>query len=189
MAQTVIREFKLTTFSLKNKNTVYLILMIIMAFGYFAYVFLPKVLFPDVNMPTVFIQTTYFGNPPEDIENLVTRPIEKEVKSIKGLSELRSTSAQDASLIFVEFNSNVDIDKALQDTKDAVDKAKSNLPTDLTYDPVVMDFDFSEFPIININLSGDYSILELKKYAEFLEDEFETIPEVSKAEIKGTYEI
>ena len=188
MAQTVIREFKLTTFSLKNKNTVYLILMIIMAFGYFAYVFLPKELFPDVNMPTVFIQTTYFGNPPEDIENLVTRPIEKEVKSIKGLSELRSTSAQDASLIFVEFNSNVDIDKALQDTKDAVDKAKSNLPTDLTYDPVVMDFDFSEFPIININLSGDYSILELKKYAEFLEDEFETIPEVSKAEIKGTDE-
>ena len=126
------------------------------------------------------VQTTYPGNSPVDIENLVTNPIEKELEGISGIKVMTSTSAQDASMIFIEFNFDVDIDKALQDVRDGVDKAMPELPNDLPVDPLVMDIDFSEFPFININLSGDYSIDELKRYAELLEDEIEKVPQVSK---------
>jgi len=185
MENNKFREFKLTTAALKNRNTVFLLTLLIIAFGWYSYKNLPKELFPEIVLPTVLVQTTYPGNPPLDIENLITRPIEKEIESVSGIKEIRSTSAQDASLIFVEFNTDQDIKIALQDVKDAVDKAKSELPNDLPFDPLVQDIDFSEFPIININLSGDYSVQELKKYAEILEDRIESIQEISKVEIRG----
>ena len=161
---------------------------VIILLGIFSYKNLPKELFPEIVLPTVLVQTVYPGNPPLDIENLITRPIEKEVESVKGIKEITSTSTQDASLIFVEFNTDVDIKIAIQDVKDAVDKAKSELPNDLLQDPLVEDIDFSEFPIININLSGDFSIEELKSHAEYLEDKVESIPEISKVEIRGVDE-
>lgn len=184
----VIREFKLTSLALKNKNTVYLIVLVLIIFGMYSYRSLPKELFPDIVMPTVMVHTIYPGNPPIDIENLITRPLEKEIESIKGINEISSTSSQDMSAIFVEFNTDIEINKALQDVKDAVDKAKGDLPDDLLDDPVVTDIDFSEFPIINVNLSGDFSLNELKKYAEYLEDEIERIFEISKVEIIGINE-
>ncbi len=182
------REFKLTTAALKNRNTVFLLTAIIIFFGLFSYRNLPKELFPEIVLPTVLVQTAYPGNPPLDIENLITRPIEKEIESVTGVKDISSTSAQDASLIFVEFNTDVNIKTALQDVKDAVDKAKSELPNDLPFDPLVQDIDFSEFPIININLSGDYSIEELKGFAELLEERIESISEISKVEIRGVDE-
>lgn len=183
-----IRDFGPTSWALKNKNTVYLISGIIALFGMIAYKGLPKELFPEVYFPTIMVQTVYPGNPPVDMENLISRPLEKELENVKGLKKLTSTSLQDASMILVEFNTNVEISDALQETKDAVDRAKSELPSDLLRDPLVSDIDFSEFPIININLSGDFSIEELKKYAEYLEDEIENIKEVSKVNIQGIEE-
>jgi multidrug efflux pump subunit AcrB len=184
----VRREFKLTTFALKNKNTVFLLLVILVAFGFYSYRSLPKELFPDIYIPTVMVQTVYPGNPPVDIENLITRPIEKELESIKGIKKITSNSLQDVSSIFVEFTTNVEINQALQEVRDAVDKAKSELPNDLLDDPYISDIDFSEFPIISINLSGDFSLNELKNYAEYLEDEIESIYEISKVEISGLNE-
>jgi len=181
----VSREFKITTLALRNKNTIYILLFILVAFGLYSYRSLPKELFPEIVIPTVMVQTAYPGNPPIDIENLITRPLEKEIESVKGLKKLSSTSAQDASMIFVEFTTDTEISDALQEVKDAIDKAKSELPNDLLMDPLVMDIDFSEFPIININLSGDYSIEELKNYGEYLEDEIESISEISKVELQG----
>ena len=181
----VQREFKLTTLALKNKNTIFLLAVAIIGFGILAYRNMPKELSPEVVIPTVLVQTYYPGNPPVDIENLITRPIEKEVETVKGIKELTSTSAQGYSMVYVEFTTDVEIEKALQDVKDAVDNAKRELPNDLLQDPLVMDIDFSEFPILNINLSGDYSIEDLKGYAEYLEDEIETIFEISKVDIKG----
>lgn len=181
----IVRNFKLTTAALKNKNTIYLLIFVILIFGTISYTSLPKELFPEVNWPTVYVQTIYPGNSPEDIENLITRPIEKEVKTIQGVKNVKSTSVQDFSMVFVEFNADIKVDDVLQDVKDAVDKAKSELPNDLLEEPYVMDLDFSEFPIININISGDYSINELKDYAEYLQDEIETIYEISKVDIKG----
>ncbi len=188
MTEKLTREFKLSTASINNKNTIYLIILVIIVFGAIAYSSLPKALFPDINIPTVLVQTTYPGNSPEDIENLISKIIEKEVKTVKGITKLTSTSAQDASMIFVEFETGTDIKQAMQDIKDEVDKVKGDLPNDLPFDPLITDIDLSEFPVININLYGDYSLDQLKKFAEYLQDDMETIPEVSKADIKGVSE-
>src|SRR6056297_1200120 len=162
----VIREFKLTTLALNNRNTILLLALAILGFGIFSYKNMPKELTPEVVIPTIMVQTPYPGNPPVDIENLITRPLEKEIESVDGIKELNSNSSQGFSLILVEFNTDVNIDKALQDVKDAVDKAERELPDDLRTDPTVQDIDFSEFPIININLSGNYSIDALNDYGE-----------------------
>lgn len=186
----VIREFKLTTKALNNRNTVYLLTFIIFMFGLYSYIRLPKELFPEIVWPQIMVQTTYLGNSPEDIENLITRPLEKEIEGVRGLKELTSISAQDASMIFVEFNTNIEIEDALQRVKDAVDRAEGDIPQNdqNLIGPIVFDIDFSEFPIININLSGDYSVEELKEYAEYLEEEMEEINEVSKVAIEGVNE-
>ncbi len=182
------REFKLTTQALNNANTVYLALVILIFAGFFAYSTMPKEMFPDVVLPRIIVKTVYPGNTPSDIENLVTKPLEKEIYTIKDIKTLTSTSSQDNSDIIVDFNSGVDIKAALQDVKDAVDRAKNDLPDDLPVDPMVMDVDMSEFPIINVNLSGDFSSEELREYAENLEDKIEEIPQISKVNIKGIEE-
>ncbi|TVR74832.1 MAG: efflux RND transporter permease subunit [Marinilabiliales bacterium] len=179
------REFRPTTIALKNKSTIFLLTLIIAVAGVFSYRSLPKELFPDVVIPTIMVKTIYPGNPPLDMENLITRPLENEINTISGIRILSSVSTQDNSDIFVEFQTDVDIKQALQDVKDAVDRVKPDLPADLPADPIVLDIDFSEFPIININLSGDFSIDELKRYADYLADEIEVITEISKVEITG----
>ncbi len=183
------REFKLTSIALKNKNTVFLLTFILLIFGISSYINLPKELYPEIVWPQIMVNTVYPGNSPEDIENLITRPLEKELENVRGLKELSSTSSQDVSMIIVEFNTDVEIEDALRRVKDAVDVADSELPTGKELiGPTAFDIDFSEFPILNINLSGDYSIEELKKYAEYLEDEMESINNVSKVTIEGVNE-
>ena len=181
----IVREFKLSSFSINNRTSVFILTFIIVIMGALAYKNIPKESFPDVVIPTIYIGTPYPGNSPIDMENLITRPIEKELKSISGIKDITSTSVQDYSTIIVEFNPEEDLAKALQDVKDAVDKAKSELPTDLDSDPNVMDIDITELPILYVNISGDYSINELKTYAEYLEDEIEKLSEISKCDIKG----
>ena len=185
---TIYREFKLSSLALKNKNTVYLLTGLLLFFGIYSYTSLPKELFPEVYYPTIMVMTPYPGNPPLDMENLVTRPLEKEIDRVKGLKKITSTSSQDISAIFVEFNPGIEISTALREVKDAVDKAQADLPDDLPADPTVNDIDFSEFPVINVNMYGDYSVNELKRFAEFIEDELEDVDEISKVEIKGITE-
>ncbi len=184
----IVREFKLTSLALRNKTTVLLLTFSLAIFGLVSYNTLPKELFPEVELPWVMIMTPYPGNAPLDIENLVTRPIEKELETINGIKDIKSTSSQGLSYILIVFNSGIDSKVALQDSKDAVDNAMDDLPDDLPADPVVQDIDASEFPIVNINLSGDYSVDELKNYGEILEDRIEALPEISKVEIQGINE-
>lgn len=179
------KGFSLTNWSLKNKTSVMIITLLIIFFGLGSYITMPKDLFPELKMPTIYVRTVYPGNSPIDIENLITRPLEKQIKSVDGIKNLKSTSVQDNSAIFVEFNTDVDVEEALKDVKDAVDKAKKDLPNDLDMEPMVMDIDFSEFPIMNINLSGDYSLDDLKKYAEDLQDELENLDEIKRVDLKG----
>ncbi len=187
-AQHIQRKFKPTYLALKNKTTVYILTGLMVFFGLYSYNKMPRELMPEVVVPYIFIQTIYPGNSPVDIENLITRPIEQEIKGLQGVKKVSSASYQDVSTIVVEFNTNVTIKQALQDTKDRVDKANSELPDDLDNDPLVMDVDFSEFPIMNVNLSGDFSMRDLKKYAEILQDEFESLNEISEANIRGVEE-
>ncbi|MDA3904449.1 MAG: efflux RND transporter permease subunit [Bacteroidales bacterium] len=186
--ETLHREFKLSSLALKNKNTIYLLTGLLLFFGIYSYTSLPKELFPEVYYPTIMVHTPYPGNPPLDMENLITRPLEKEIDRVKGLKKITSTSSQDISAIFVEFTPGIEIKTALNEVKDAVDKSKSELPDDMPTEPIVSDIDFSEFPVINVNIFGDYSVNELKRFAEFIEDELEDVDEISKVEIKGITE-
>ncbi len=184
----VVKEFGITSFAVKNATSVIIVTLIILFGGMLAYNTMPKELFPEIVLPQIYVRTVYPGNSPVDIENLITRPIEKEIKPLKGLSKFTSTSVQDNSIIMVEFNTNVPVKQALQDVKDAVDRSKSQLPSDLDIEPIVMDVNLSEMPIMNINLSGDYSVDDLKSYADKLKDRLELIPEISKADVRGALE-
>lgn len=184
----VERKFGPTVAALKNKNTVFVLTIFLFIAGLISYNSMQRELFPEIVVPYIMVSTPYPGNSPLDIENLITRPIEKELKDLTGVKRLSSASFQDMSLILVEFETDVEVQKALQDTKDQVDKALSELPDDLDNDPITEDIDFSEFPVLNINLSGNYSIIELKKFAEDLQDEFESLREVREADIKGVDE-
>ncbi len=179
------KNFKLTSFALKNRTTVFFLLFLITVAGINAYISLPKDSYPEVSQPTVYVGTSYPGNSPIDIENLITRPIEKEINDISEVDNIRSTSVQDYSTIVVEFDAEMDSQEALQKVKDAVDNAKQELPNDLDRDPDVFELDFSERPILNINLSGNYTMEKLEDMAEDLKDELEKINEVSDVEIRG----
>ncbi|WP_194975336.1 efflux RND transporter permease subunit [Aquiflexum lacus] len=184
----VIREFGISSLSVDNQTSVVILVLIISVLGLLAYRTMPKESFPEIVIPTVYVGTAYPGNSPVDMENLITRPIEKELKSINNVKSIKSTSVQDFSSIVIEFNPGVEISKAIQDVKDAVDKSKSELPSDLDQDPDVIEINTSDFPIMNINISGNYTEEELKKFGEYLEDEIEKLPEISKAELRGTIE-
>ena len=188
MANKTNREFKLSTLSLNNGISVFILSALLILFGLYSYRTMPKESFPEIVFPLIYVQTPYAGNTPSDIENLITRPLEKEIKSVNGIKKLNSESVQDVSIINVEFNIDVDTEKALQDVKDAVDRAKSELPSDLDKDPVVLDVDLTRIPVLNINLSGDFSIDELVDYAEDLQDDIEELSEISEATLTGDKE-
>lgn len=184
------KEFKPTSWAIKNKTSIYLLILFVSLMGVYQFVTLPKEQFPDIVIPTIYVQTIYAGNSPKDMENLVTKPIEKQIKGITGakINKITSTSLQDFSAITVEFETDVKTEVALQKTKDAVDKAKKDLPTDLTQEPNVQEVSFSEFPIMFVNLSGDYDMMSLKKFADDAKDQLEQLPEITRVDIVGAPE-
>ncbi|MET0392743.1 MAG: efflux RND transporter permease subunit [Chitinophagaceae bacterium] len=184
------KQFKPTTWSIKNKTSIYLLMLIFSLIGVFQFVTLPKEQFPDIVIPTIYVQTIYVGNSPKDIENLVTQPIEKQIKGITGakINKVTSTSVQDYSAIQVEFDTDVKTDIALQKVKDAVDKAKQDLPTDLTEEPTAMEVSFSDQPIMYVNVSGDYDVVRLKQYAEDLQDRLEEMSQINRVDLVGAPE-
>ncbi|MEE4287352.1 MAG: efflux RND transporter permease subunit [Mariniphaga sp.] len=186
--QHIHRKFQPTYLSLKNKTTVFIITGMLVFFGIFSYNQMPRELMPEVVIPYILVQTVHPGNSPVEIENLITRPIEKELKGLQGIKKVTSASYQDISIITVEFNTDIPINQALQDTRDRVDKSKSELPDNLESDPMVMDINFSEFPIMNVNISGNFNMRDLKKYAEIMQDEFEGLREISEVSIRGVEE-
>jgi multidrug efflux pump len=184
------KEFKLTSWAIDNQVAVYILAIIISAIGLTQFVTLPKEQFPDIVVPTISVTTIYAGNSAKDIENLVTQPIEKELKGISGakVNKIQSISQADYSLIVVEFDTDVKTDIAKQKVKDAIDRATTDLPNDLTSQPNVQEFAFSDMPIMFVNISGDFDGLQLKKYADKMQDRFEAFSEVNRAEIVGAPE-
>jgi multidrug efflux pump subunit AcrB len=179
------RTFSLTNLAVDNSTSVFLLTIMIFLFGLYAYDQVPKEQFPEVKFPQVFVNTPYFGNSAADIESLVTRPLEKELQSVDGLKKITSTSLQDFSVITVEFNADEDIDEATRRVKDAVDKAKAELPTDLDTDPAILDISASDIPIVTVNMSGDFSGDELRRFGELMEEEIEDIKGVNDVQLKG----
>ncbi|MGE4440555.1 MAG: efflux RND transporter permease subunit [Desulfomicrobium sp.] len=163
-------------------------LLLIIVAGLYSYAKLPREAAPDIQIPYIFVTTTYEGVAPEDMEKLVTIPLERKLKGLEGVEELTSQSDDGTSTIAIKFLPSVDIDDALQKVRDKVDQASGDLPSDLEDDPLVAEMNFSDMPIIQVVLSGPFSLKRLKVFAEDLEDRFESIPGVLDARIIGGLE-
>ncbi|MBU6341801.1 MAG: efflux RND transporter permease subunit [Bacteroidetes bacterium] len=180
-----MKEFKPTSWSIDNRTSIFIITIIITLAGIFSYNALPKEQFPDVVVPQIFVTTIYPGASPSDMESLVTKHLEKQIKGISRLKKVTSYSVQDFSNVIAEFDTEMDVAEAKQKVKDAVDKAKKDLPTDLLTDPTVAEFDISEVPIMNVNISGDFSLSKLKDYADDLKDRIEELKEITRVDMVG----
>lgn len=183
-----MKEFKPTSWAIDNRSAIFIIIVVITLAGIMSYNSLPKEQFPDVVVPTIIVSTVYPGASPTDMEQLVTKPIEKQLKGINGVKKVTSSSIQDFSSIIVEFNTNLDVPQCKQKVKDGVDKAERDLPTDLLTDPTVTEFDISEIPIMNVNIAGDFSLDKLKDYADQLKDRIEEMREITRVDLVGALE-
>ena len=182
------KEFLPTSWAIDNKTSIYVLAVLISILGLMNYYFIPKEQFPQVVIPYIIVNTPYPGTSPEDIENLVTRPIEKQLKSIADVKNVTSNSVPDYSSIIVEFDPDISIESAKQRVRDAVDKSKTDLPNDLPDQPQILDIDLSEFPVMYINISGNYSLDKLKKFAEIAQDKIEGVKEITRVDIVGALE-
>ena len=179
------KEFKPTSWAIDNKTSIYVLILILAVFGIISYQSIPKEQFPEIVIPTIIVSTIYPGTSPQDMENLVTRPLEKNIKSISGVKKISSNSIQDVSSIVIEFQTDIVVEDAKRKVKDAVDKTKSDLPNDLPADPNVIDIDLSEIPIMYINLSGNFTLDQLKVYADEVQDRIESLSEITRVDIVG----
>jgi multidrug efflux pump len=179
------KEFFATSWAIENRTSIYVLAALISILGMMNYYYIPKEQFPQVVIPYIIVNTAYPGTSPEDIENLVTRPIEKQLKSIADVKKITSNSVPDFSSIVVEFDPDLSIETAKQRVRDAVDKSKSDLPSDLPSQPDIMDIDLSELPVMYLNISGNYDLDKLKHYAKIAQDKIEGLKEITRVDIVG----
>jgi multidrug efflux pump len=186
----VDKEFKLSSWAIQNKTTIYVLMFLILYLGITAYFTMPRENFPEINETKIYISSVYPGNTAEDIEKLITDPLEDKLKSISNVVEITSTSQEDYSIITVEFDETIDVNKAKQKVKDEIDQetAGEDWPTfnGAKVTPNVFELSMSEeIPILNINISGNYPVAKLKEYGEYLQDEIEDLTEIKKVDIRG----
>lgn len=181
------KEFWLSSFSINNRISVLVLITLVAVMGVVSYINIPKESFPSINIPNIFVVTVYPGVSPEDMESLITRKLEDELGNISDVKTMTSTSSEGYSNINLEFEPSVDIEDALQKVREKVDLAKPELPEDAE-DPVVQEINLSEFPIMNVNLSGKYDEEILKEIAEDLQDKIEAIPSVLGVDLTGALE-
>ncbi|MDA0326149.1 MAG: efflux RND transporter permease subunit [Bacteroidetes bacterium] len=185
------KEFKLSSWSISNKSTVAVITFIVLLGGFLSYTSMPRENYPEIIVPQIYVATPYPGNSALDVEKLITKRLEKEINAITGVDKITSTSIQGFSSINIEFNFDISPSDALQKVKNKVDiaMADKDFPKDLPAEPSITETNFNEqMPIMNINLSGDFSMDQLKDYAEYLEDEIEELTEISGVDIRGVQE-
>ncbi|WCT10280.1 efflux RND transporter permease subunit [Mucilaginibacter jinjuensis] len=181
------KEFGPSSWAIDNKTAVYVMIFLITLLGLLSYNRLPKENFPDIAQSKVYITTAYAGQSPQNIETLVTKQLEKQLKSLKGLKKVTSNTQQNVSIITAEFNADIKIKDAKQDVKDAVDKAKQDLPQNDNNlkESVISDINVADLPILYINISGNYDLKKLKEYADNIKDDIEGMKEISKVEEVG----
>ncbi|MDN3664221.1 efflux RND transporter permease subunit [Algibacter miyuki] len=189
----VIKEFGLASWAIDNKTTMYVLIALILFLGTGSYFSMPRENFPEIKETKIYISSIYPGNTAEDIEKLITDPIEDKLKTVSNVIEITSTSQEDYSIVVVEFDENITVEAAKQKVKDELDSETSgeDWPTfnGAKVEPNVFDLSMSEeIAILNINISGDYPVDKLKEFGEYLEDEIENLQEIKQVDIRGAQE-
>ncbi len=187
------KEFKLSSWAIDNPTIIYIIMGLLLVLGLSAYFSMPRENFPEIKETKIYISTIYPGNTAEDIEKLIVDPLEDRIKNVSNVVEVTSTSQEDYGIIIVEFDESLTVEAAKQKIKDEVDAEKGGedwpIFNDAKVEPNVFDLNISEeTPILNINISGNYTVEKLKEYAEFLEDEIEDLKEIKQVDIRGAQE-
>ena len=177
------KEFPLSTWAIKNKTTIYIMIGLILILGGSAYFSMPRESFPEIKETKIYISSLFPGNTAEDIEKLITDPLEDKLKTVSNMVEITSTSQEDYSMVIVEFDEGITVEQAKQKVKDEIDSETSSedWPTfnGAKVEPNVFELSMSEeLPILNINISGDYPVEKLKEFGEYLQDEIEDIVQI-----------
>jgi multidrug efflux pump subunit AcrB len=194
MSKKSVKEFFISSWAINNPTVIYVMIALFLIFGLSAYFSMPREDFPEIKETKIYISSIYPGNTAEDVERLITEPLEDRLKNISNIVEITSTSQEDYSIITVEFDENITVARAKQKVKDEVDQESANedWPTfnNKPVTPNVFDLNLSEeVPIMNINLKGDYTVRKLKEYAEYLEDEIEDLEQIKQVDIRGAQEL
>ncbi|MBP8158037.1 MAG: efflux RND transporter permease subunit, partial [Flavobacterium sp.] len=185
------KEFGISSWAVDNRVTVYIFTFLIVVTGLIAYVTMPREDFPEIIENKIYISSVFPGNSAEDVEKLIVKPLEKEFKNISGIDKITASSFQDYGMIIVEFSDKIGLEEAKTKVKDKVDVVKAdtdwpNLDNGSKVEPSVFELNISEeVPILNINLKGNYTTQQLKKYGEKLQDDIEEVAEVKKVDILG----
>lgn len=187
------KEFGLSSWAIDNPSVVYVMIAIFLWIGYQGYQAMPREDFPEIVETKVYISTPYPGNTAEDVERLITDPLEERLKNVSNVVEVTSTSQEDYSIITVEFDEELTVESAKLKVKDEVDgeKASEDWPTfnNAKVEPNIFDLNLSEsFPIMNVNFTGDYPVEKLKEFAEYMQDEVEDLPQIKEVSIRGAQE-
>ena len=170
--------------ALGHARTVLLTLALILIAGTVSYQNIPKESDPDINIPIIYVLATHDGISPEDAERLILRPLEQQLRTIEGIKEMRATGYEGGGNVTLEFEAGFDADQAMDDVREKVDLAKSDLP-DETDDPTVHEVNLSLFPVLVVTIAGDVPERSLVKVARDLQDSIEAIPTVLEADIAG----
>ncbi|HLV39631.1 efflux RND transporter permease subunit [Xanthomarina sp.] len=186
----VDKEFGLASWAINNKTTMYVLILVIFYLGVAAFFDMPRESFPEVNETKIYVSSIYPGNTAEDVEKLITDPLEDELKTVSNVVEITSTSQEDFSMIVVEFDEHLTVEQAKQKVKDEIDTKTAGedwpMSNGAKVKPDVFELSLSEeMPILNINISGDYTVEKLKEYGEYLQDEIEDLLEIKKVDIRG----
>ncbi len=178
----------LTNYAVRQRTAVFVFLAVMIVFGTVSYVVLPREGMPDLTIPYVFVTAAYRGVSPQEMENLVTVPLEKRLRDLEHVKTMTSTSSEGLSMVVVEFTDREDMDTALQKVKDKISLAMPDLPDDLD-EPLAQSINVgADFPILMLALSGETDVPRLKFVAEDLKDRIELMPGVREVELVGAPE-
>ena len=182
-----VRYFAPTNISVANRISVGALVAIVAGLGFLSYISIPKEASPEITVPMIAVSTIYPGVAPKDMETLVSRVIEDELNTIPEIRELTSTSDMGYSSVVAEFDTDMDMEEALQKVREKVDLARPELPADAE-DPIISEFNFADFPILQVNIAGAYDPVRLKELAEDVQDRLEQIPSILEVRLSGGLE-
>ena len=176
------KDFAPSSWAINNSTTMYVVMALVLFLGINAYFNMPREEYPEIKENIVFVSSIYPGNTAEDVEKLITEPLEDKLKAVNNILEIKSSSKENFSLIIIEFDDGIGYTEAKLKVKDEVESAVASedwpMYNNVKVDPNVFNMTFTEeMPIVNINISGDYSTEKLKEYSEILQDEIESLNE------------
>lgn len=185
-----LKEFSLSSWAIDHSTVIYVIIGLFFILGISSYLTLPRENYPEINTNEIFVSSIYPGNTAEDIERLITDPLEEELKGVPNLVGIESTSLENFSLITIEFDESISKESAKLKVQDKIDAVTSSAdwPTfnNAKVEPTAFEFSLSEeVPILNIGLSGDLPIAEMKFYGELLQDKIEQMAEIKEVALRG----